>query len=73
MSLGWGLHSILLTESLEKNDDKNLYVTPVTYTNVIKSDTYKGGGGDNSSDDDENNSTETPPVPFGQKNRGVYY
>lgn len=55
------LHSIPLTESLEKNDDKNLYVTPVTYTNVIESDTYKGGGGDNSSDDDENNSTEKPP------------
>ena len=40
----------------------NLYVTPVTYTNVIESDTYKGGGGDNSLDDDENNSTEKPLV-----------
>jgi hypothetical protein len=55
------MHSIPLTESLEKIDDKNLYVTPVTYTNVKESDTYKGGGGVNSLDDDENNSTEKPP------------
>jgi len=67
------MRSIPHTESPEKNNDENLYVTPVTYTNVIESDTYKGGGGENPSDDDENNSTEKPPVQFGQKNRGVYY
>ena len=68
------MHSIPHTESPQKIDDENLYVTPVTYTNVIESNTHKGGGGENTSDDDENNPTEKPPpVQFGQKNRGVYY
>jgi len=55
------MRSIPHTESPQKIDDENLYVTPVTYTNVIESDTYKWGGGENPSDDDENNSTEKPP------------
>jgi hypothetical protein len=55
------LHSIPLTETPEKNDDKNSNITPVIYESVIESNSYKGGGGENLSDDDENNSTEKPP------------
>ena len=62
------LHSIPHIESPQKIEDKNLYVTPVTYTNVIESDTYKGGGVQNPPETEKNNNTEKPPVTVWKEN-----
>ena len=59
------LHSIPHTESPQKIDDENLYVTPVTYTNVIESDTYDGGGVQNPPENKKIIIQKSPPSLFG--------